>query len=73
MISVASEFELCDELLRTIIVIVGTEWEDALCVNLTRVQKILVRLSNKIVDLDLAPSNEKVENHWLILWFAHAQ
>jgi len=26
-----------------------------------------VRLSHKIVDLDLAPFSEKVENHWLIL------
>ena len=25
---------------------------------------ILVRLSNKIVGLDLAPFSEKVENHW---------
>jgi len=26
-----------------------------------------VPLSHKIVDLDLAPFNEKLENHWLIL------
>jgi len=25
-----------------------------------------VRLSHKIVDLDMAPFSEKVENHWLL-------
>jgi len=30
-------------------------------------ENFLVRLSHKIVDLDLAPFSEKVENHWLIL------
>jgi len=27
-----------------------------------------VRLSKKIVGLDLAPFSEKVENHWCRLW-----
>jgi len=28
----------------------------------------LVRLSNKVVSLNLAPFSEKVENHWCRLW-----
>jgi len=31
---------------------------------ITYVKIILVRLSNKIVGLDLAPFSEKIESHW---------